>query len=199
MRAKGSARTAIFATLGLFITTAVSLGESGGGYYGPLGAGSCPESCEIAGDNPTNWTQYHDIDRLLSCKRRPKFLDLTVHTHLGSGKHNVIRACSTFRGEEVENEVVETAIDIEKGVSVAELSSDVETTVDLQMARVAATKPVIAEQVITAAKEIQASLLNETSGAGSTMLFANYGDSVVGVYVGSRIRNRGAAVHRPFG
>lgn len=190
MRARGSR----LAALGLLVTTAAALGRSGGGYYGSLGAGSCPEACEVAGDNPSNWTQYHDIDRLLSCNRKPKLLDFTLHTLLEDGKQNVIRACSTFRGEEVEQEVVETAIDIKNGAGVAELSSDVETTISLQMARVKATRPVIAEQIITAAKEVQVSLLNETTSSKSTVLFAHYGDSVVGVYVGGRIRNRGVAL-----
>lgn len=46
-----------------------------------------------------------------------------------------------------------------------------------------------------AAQEIQFSLLHETSGQfNTTALFSQYRDSVVGIFVGGRISNRGVAL-----
>jgi len=51
-------------------------------------------------------------------------------------------------------------------------------------------------QIATAAKEIQVSLFSEmVEESSATTLFAHYGNSAVGVFVGSRINNRGVSLN----
>lgn len=74
----------------------------------------------------------------------------------------------------------------------ARLSLGTPSTMQIEIAWTNTTKPLIADQLVTAAKEVQCVLYNETAGS-SNVVIAHYGASVVRVYVGRRISQVGVA------
>ena len=191
-----AAIAAFLLAVSLFMSLVTVVAESSGSaYFGPLGASGCPASCEHSGDNPGNWTQYYDINQLLACREDPKLLDFAIRTPLGSpDKANVIRACSTFRGEYAEPQIRMFPCFLSKDNDDDGLTQSLGTpsTMQIEMAWTNTTKRLIADQLVTAAKEVQGVLYNQTLGSSNTVV-AHYGSSVVGAYVGNRISQLGVA------
>jgi len=134
------------AVLSYLARLTLAASDNGRAYFAALEMNSCPELCHISGDNPSNWTNYHEIDRLFSCNQAPKLLDFAIRTPLSEPEMpTVIRACTTFRGEALEAEVLEAHYQTSiMGVSE---SLGITTQVNLQMAWSTNSESVIAPQV----------------------------------------------------
>ena len=125
---------------------ALATSDNGRAYFAALEMNACPELCQVSGNNPSNWTNYHDMDKLFSCNQEPKLLDFAIRTPLSDPEMpTVIRACTTFRGETVEAEIFEAQY--ESSIVGTSENLGIETQVDLLMAWSPTSDPVIAPQV----------------------------------------------------
>ncbi|KAK2746207.1 hypothetical protein FQN57_003329 [Myotisia sp. PD_48] len=185
----------IIAALGLFANGVKALDNRGElAPFGPLGPNACPIPCNRAGDNSSTWTQYHNANQLLACKGKPKMLDFSIRTPLDRvDKPSIIRACTSFEGEKLGSQVSQLVCLINSNANDGGIRSlGKSATMHLDVAWTNTTKPVIPDQVMTAAKEVQAALFHESTNK-SSYIVSHYGDSVVGMYVGARIGQRGIA------
>ena len=67
-----------------------------GGSPSYRGRDPCPAHCSVVGPSPSNWTVYHNVDQIRSCKQSI-FLDFNVHDEIDDRTNlHRIRACTVW-------------------------------------------------------------------------------------------------------
>ncbi|KAI9778945.1 MAG: hypothetical protein M1816_003793 [Peltula sp. TS41687] len=143
---------------------------------------ACPATCGSTGNDPAKWTMYSGVGRLVSCDH-VMLLDFAVYNPLYDPETNVkLFACTADDKQHTKRE---------------ELTSDScqatgKTEVTMELARSGSGDSGNSSQVIAAAKQIQNRLVDDTN-CKMTISFGCSDEAVVGLYVGGRIHNKGAA------
>lgn len=190
LRAYMAAAIMLASSIGLVDASARSPRE----YIMAGGMGPCPVECSVSGYDSSNWTQYQSMEALQACDHKPKLLDFTIHTALEDDDVPfVVRACSTVRGPIVYDEQYTAMEDVK-------IDSNIEDEpVELQLIYSNSDDKTIANQKTTAVRELQASLLllnNTDTGENNeySRHIIHYGDTVVGIFIGSSVDPRSAAL-----
>lgn len=156
----------------------------------------CPVLCESVGYDSQSWTRYTSMQDLLACNRKPRLLDFTIHNDLDQDETLfVVRACTSLRGSDASEEQSSVS---DKLDSDPDLNS---VSVELDLVYSGSDKSTVSQKVFdqkaAAISEIQAALLsrNQTGNdnAAPASHIVQYGDAVVGVFVGAGIDPRGLA------
>ncbi|KAL1954115.1 hypothetical protein VTO42DRAFT_1739 [Malbranchea cinnamomea] len=191
-------------------------------YFRRAGYLDCPETCEVAGPDPANWTSFHDHKLFLSCKRKPKVFQLALHTPIDrSNTNNPVRACSSVADEMVvAQEAIQVVPDPSDLVNASSLRPTNLDTLseearnfglnhrcDSQSVLKTIQEPELGwngsrsnkrgprGQALGATRALQSHLLHgiDACESTSTAIFAHYGKTVVGMYAGARFQNQGIA------
>jgi chitinase len=169
----------------LALVSIVSAGNST--YY--IGTDPCPALCQVATNNPNNWTTYHHLDQLKLCAK-PMLLDFAVYTPLNdSSKTKTIRAC--------------IAADLATGASNEGIPPTTATQAAANATRVAElqvawwiskneTKGLNEPDTVIGTKELQ-KFFSDSTNSDTSVLFAQYRSISLGIHVGPRIQNRAVA------
>ena len=151
---------------------------------------SCPQDVNVAGEDPGNWTLYGDWSQFLNCNEKPRLFKLpTYNTRDGEafGEAAGFRACTSLRGEIMPTFRLpwnETLADQEQHSG------------DIQVSWSAPSSDAIPGQAASALLEVSAYVATnalEDENSPYT-LFAHYGKTAVGVYIGDNV-NHVAAVY----
>lgn len=171
---------------------------------------NCPQSCRVVGQSPSNWTYYHTLSDLDWCQE-PMLFDLGLHTPLNQpDTHDItIRACTVAdfgpaeirsRGpllgrQEGTGNNTEPATDDSSSHTTtcgSRASSTERDSVDVRLAWGGPAER-DGRDALAATENLIRYLETETSCASSTIMFAQSGKAVVGLYVGSQIEKASAA------
>ncbi|KAL1866813.1 hypothetical protein VTK73DRAFT_4512 [Phialemonium thermophilum] len=148
---------------------------------------ACPDSVDSLGYSPGSWTFAHDIALPLSCAHRPKLLYFSTNNVLeGADDHRPAYAATTYRGSRLKMRAM--------GPYAFGNPAPGEKTASVNFKigwRTGGTGP-ITPQAVTAATQIQ-DFIGHADSANVTTAFAHYGNTVVGIYAGRGIVNRGFA------
>ncbi|GCB21695.1 killer toxin subunits alpha/beta [Aspergillus awamori] len=155
------------------------------GYQGKSVA--CPARCAASGPNPANWTLYHNLDQFASCKESLFYSFSFVDPVDDSNNLHRIYTCTSF-GPDWANMPTNTSSLVlqSKGVP-----APVNGTYQIGSWPSAQGSPV-SSSLATLTKQFRQYLSNGF-GAGDrpTILFASYGSTSVGLYVGQGLQNQG--------
>lgn len=155
------------------------------GYQGKSVA--CPARCAASGPNPANWTLYHNFDQFASCKESLFYSFSFVDPVDDSNNLHRIYTCTSF-GPDWANMPTNTSSLVlqSKGVP-----APVNGTYQIGSWPSAQGSPV-SSSLATLTKQFRQYLSNGF-GAGDrpTILFASYGSTSVGLYVGQGLQNQG--------
>lgn len=149
---------------------------------------NCPIAIEDAGSTRSNWTVMHRVESLLPCTS-PKLLDFPLYTPILDHRTDIyIRAVTSTEG---------AAANLNDTIAAPPESSSwaADTGVNFQFSQEPADAGVdsLSGQVYTAASELKTYLAHAPAG-NVTTLYAHYGRSVVGIYVGARVYTPFAAI-----
>lgn len=150
----------------------------------------CPARCSDTGSSPSNWTVYHDTDRLAWCNET-MLLDFAIYNALEDPKtHTTIRSCSADENTNVHEIRRRTGHD----VSCVPAKNDLQVEASLQMAWLnSPSPPGNVVQLVAVAQQILSYLAQKDAGCNSTELFASSGPATIGIYTGSQMLAQGIA------
>ncbi|KAJ5726918.1 Glycoside hydrolase superfamily [Penicillium malachiteum] len=155
------------------------------GYRGRSNA--CPTRCAVSGPNPANWSMYHNFDQLVSCQESLfySFSLLDPVDDAYTGHH--IYACTSF-GPDWGNLPANTT-------NLLLQSSDAPEPVNgtYQIGYwPAATGSSVSSSLATLANQLRQYLAGGFAPVDRpTILFARYGSTSVGLYIGQGLESRG--------
>lgn len=176
---------------------------------------NCPQACDVVGPAPSNWTYYHDLIDLEWC-REPMLFDLGLYTPLDQldTHHLTIRACTVTHDTDTGHaDVTRRSIGL-LGRQAVSLNNTTLFTYSNSSSQTGATcgnptsppkrgsrdvrlawgGPAESDaQDITAATQNLIRYLETEPGCDSSVMFAQSGKAVVGLYVGSQIDKASAA------
>ncbi|RYP70495.1 hypothetical protein DL771_005432 [Monosporascus sp. 5C6A] len=170
---------------------------------------NCPQACSVVGQMPSNWTYYHTLSDLDWCQEQMLF-DLGLHTPLNQPDthHITIRACTVIDfgrteirslvpllgRQEGSNNNTEPAIHHNSSHTAtcgSPGSSPERSSVDVRLAWEGPADRDGRDAV--AATENLIRYLETEANCASTIMFAQSGKAIVGLYVGSQIEKASAA------
>lgn len=183
-------------------------------YYERAGLKDCPDSCELTGLNPANWTIFANLDIFLACKK-PKLFSVALNTTIGSPDTNtLLRSCVSVANEmKTERQAMQISADAHSASSQSRvITSDAKEFSEKNGCRIEASMQTIQRpsftwsgptskkgnargQFLGATRAVQMDLLRGGSACESseTIIFAHYGKTTVGLYSGARIQDQGGA------
>lgn len=169
---------------------------------------NCPQACRVVGQMPSNWTYYHRPGDLDWCQE-PMLFDLGLHTPLNQpNTHITIRACTVTglgpaevrslgpllgRQESSHNNTAPATSDGSSQTATCGSSGSPpeRSSVDV---RLAWGGPADGDgRDVVAATENLIRYLEARANCAPTVMFAQSGKAVVGLYVGSQIEKASAA------
>jgi len=149
----------------------------------------CPARCSDAGNSPSNWTVYHDIDRLARCNET-MLLDFAIYNPLEDpNTHTSIRCCSADANTNANG----TPSRLRRDVPCIPAKNEVQVEASLQMAWLDSPNQGNAVEVVAAAQQMLSYLAQKDASCNSTELFASSGQAAIGLYSGSQLRDQGVA------
>jgi chitinase len=148
----------------------------------------CPATCSEAGIAPTNWTVYHDANRLSACNET-MLLDFAVYNPLNDPETQVrIRACTADANTDVQSLSQSTT-----AASCISHNSTAPLQATLQLGSLAGSGLGSTAEVLDATQNLAKRLIYVPKSCDSTVNFAYSGQSVVAVYAGAEIQSQGIA------
>lgn len=143
----------------------------------------CPASCSEAGNNPANWTAYHDTRRLAVCNET-MLLDFTIYNSLNdSNTQTTIYACKT-------NSTQSERSSLSRRDTACPLSNNSKNAkVSLELGWSGASSQNNTSDVVSAAEQLKTYVTLKEDNCGETSAFAYAGTVAIGIYVGSRIQD----------
>ena len=147
----------------------------------------CPENIDLVGEKRSNWTITHHLDTFLAC-HDPKVLEFPLYVPIGEpGKKIVLRAVASTKADHV---------DLSSLSLPTNNSSFIKTHVELEMVHSKSndTEHNYSGQLFTAANQLRAYLANMEPTDTETILFAQFGKSAVGIYIGKDAHDPSFAV-----
>ncbi|KAJ8069027.1 hypothetical protein OCU04_002702 [Sclerotinia nivalis] len=152
----------------------------------------CPASCDDAGFGPSNWTVYHDVNRLAFCNQT-MILDFNLYNSLDDPlAHASIRSCVASLVADVSDVATTTStscplkrnqIQVQESMQIAFNQSDSSGSVD---------------DFVAATQQLERYLVKKESECDATIAFAYSGSAAVGIFVGSGAQNVSADVLQQF-
>ncbi|KAL1969873.1 hypothetical protein VTN77DRAFT_7382 [Rasamsonia byssochlamydoides] len=143
----------------------------------------CPASCSDSGSNPSNWTVYHNMDRLAWCNQT-MLLDFALYNALDDpDTHKSIRSCTA-------NGVNTPAKNDGSCPLTKDKAQTQQVSASLQMAWLDSSDTGSVTDVVAAFQQIESYLGREAS-CNETIAFTYSGQAAVGVYAGSQIQWQG--------
>lgn len=179
----------VFSNSALAITAPIRL-SAAPGYQGR--ASSCPARCATSGPNPGNWSLYHNLDQFSSCQESLfySFSFLDPVDDADTAHH--IYACTSFGPDWANLPSNQTSLDAQAQTH-SGLGSLANGTYELGYWP-SSSGTAIATSLATLSRQLSQYLSN---GFGtttrSTVLFASYGPTSVGLYIGKGLQNKGIA------
>lgn len=150
----------------------------------------CPVLCYISGQNPTNWTIYHDVERLNWCNQT-MLLDFAIHNPLNDpNTHVTLRSCSV--GEHANINQDPGPLDV--GMTPLASPNTQDTQASMQAASLGEPSQKNGESMAETIRPILDYLTQRVSDEKPVALFAGSGKTTVGIYVGSKIQVQGVAI-----
>lgn len=147
----------------------------------------CPARCSDAGNNPSNWTVYHDAGRLAWCNET-MLLDFAIYNPLEDPETQIsIRSCSADANTNANG----TPNRLRSDVSCVPAKNEVEVKASLQMTWTNSPNQGNAVEVVAAALQMLSYLAQTDAGCDSTTVFASSGHATMGLYSGSQIQAQG--------
>lgn len=173
------------------ITSALGILTYPVGTLAAVSAELCPRDVEAAGEDTGNWTLYDDWGQFLGCNEKPRLFQLTMPEMNGDaepqalGAVSGILACTSFRGEMMPKLLIpwnDTLADEEMYLE------------RLQVSWTVPSEDRIPGQAASALREMSAYIsVNAVQEQDSSVsLFAHYGETAVGVYIGEQIDSAAA-------
>ncbi|KAJ5947147.1 Glycoside hydrolase superfamily [Penicillium verhagenii] len=155
------------------------------GYQGRSNA--CPTRCAVSGPNPANWSMYHNFDQLASCRESLfysfSFLDPVDDASVG---HHIY-ACTSF-GPDWGNLPANTTNLL---LQSSDAPEPVNGTYQVGYWPAASGSPV-SGSLGTLASQLRQYLVRGFGLSDSpTILFARYGSTSVGLFIGQGLENKG--------
>lgn len=146
----------------------------------------CPLPCSVSGPEPSNWTYYHDINALQDCNE-PTLFDLNIYNPVhNQNAHVALRACAAASNADTT---------VRRATSTCGRKTS-QTQADIQLIWWGKNDAGVSTQVASAAEQLRSSLQQDEANceeSSSSILFAQSGTTVVGMYVGSEIEKLSAA------
>ncbi|KKA17641.1 hypothetical protein T310_8420, partial [Rasamsonia emersonii CBS 393.64] len=145
----------------------------------------CPLPCSVSGPEPSNWTYYHDINALQDCNE-PTLFDLNIYNPVqNQNAHVALRACVAAPSSDTT---------VRRATSTCGHKTS-QTQADIQLIWWGKTDAGVSTQVASAAEQLRSALQQDEANCeeSSSILFAQSGNAVVGMYVGSEIEKLSAA------
>lgn len=147
----------------------------------------CPASCSAVGSDPREWTNFQTMDDLVLCEEEVKLIHFPLYTEsLLPDFHSSIKACSTSESRE-KNRFERAGLDkssLKSSPLGFRLSVQSDGSAD-------------AGESLAAIKAVDSALNTkdetQTNLHGSTILSAQSGNTVVGIYIGARIDRQNTA------
>jgi hypothetical protein len=152
----------------------------------------CPVLCYLAGHNPTNWTIYHDVERMHWCNQT-MLLDFAIHNPIDDpNTHVTLRSCSV--GEHAN--AIQNPSPLKQDIDMTFLvgSNGQDTEVSMQTASLGDFSLENGKSVAATIGSILDYLAQRIVDQKSVALFASSRVATVGIYVGSKIRAQGVAI-----
>ncbi|KAJ5116978.1 hypothetical protein N7456_001326 [Penicillium angulare] len=145
----------------------------------------CPASCSESGNNPSNWTVYHSVDRLSWCNET-MLLDFVLFNSLSSGNtQKSIRAC-TVDGDNTTLHADSVSCETNKNNAATKSVTD-----SLKISQTTSTQSASEmSDIVTVTEELE-SYIQQQFSCNTTSVFAISGKVAVGIYVGSQIQRQG--------
>ena len=136
----------------------------------------CPASCSVVGADPTNWTVYNDVERLSQCSE-PLVFDFNIFASLELlSSQTTVRACTAGDGTSSSQRTLDTT----------SCGPSKSTSATVAIVSWGSPTPENSSSVIAATKSSQRQL-RAKSTCGTTIMFAFSGETIVGLYGGSKI------------
>ncbi len=164
---------------------------------------ACPASCDETGPDTTNWTAYHDVNRLSWCNQT-MLLDFTLYNPLDDPQsHATIRCCAA--GPEIP---ASSGANASAEATASRIAKRDNTTSDtacvpnvhqsqvqapLQIAINGSDASASVSDFMKASQQMASHLAQQKSGCQQTVSFAYSGSAVVGLFAGSAIHSQGIA------
>jgi chitinase len=175
----------------------------------------CPQSCDISGPNPSNWTYYHDENALTNCNETTLFHMNIYNSISDPNTHLTFQACKTT-GTPVEASSDTTTIfkrqllsfnsttgynstagnatlPSHSGGACSEEAQATQTTADLHLLSWGSSNGASDTTQLSSVVQQLSNYLQEDTTCGRINMFARSGDVVAGLYVGSQIQKHSAA------
>ncbi|KAJ5088699.1 Peptidoglycan-binding Lysin subgroup [Penicillium angulare] len=168
-----------------------------------LPAPGCPESCSVAGSNPSNWTWVVDQSYLSVCNQ-PILFD--YHINRDSSSKLVVRSCAVLEPfpeqsqtsssqamkwsnvDSNDSEVVEQSLVVSNSCGASQQASDVTV-------RVGPAGAIKATNDSSTAIKNLASYMTNAASCGTTILLSKAGDSVAALYAGADVYQSAVGSH----
>jgi chitinase len=175
----------------------------------------CPQSCDISGPNPSNWTYYHDDHALDNCNETTLF-QMNIYNSISDPKtHVTFQACKTsgtpfgassettaiskrqvfsFNSTTGYNSNASNAtLPSQSGNACADESQAIQTAADVHLLSWGTASGASNTTQLVSVIQQLSNYLQDDATCGRTNMFARSGNVVAGVYVGSQIQKRSAA------
>ncbi|OBT66981.1 hypothetical protein VE03_04242 [Pseudogymnoascus sp. 23342-1-I1] len=145
----------------------------------------CPANCN--GSKPSNWTVYHDVDRLALCNRT-MLLEFALYNPLDNHKtHSSIRSCTRDFDGSLGAPATPT------NGSCLPSKNLIQAEASLQMAWIGSSNTMVTRDVVAAAQQMERYISKSKVGCNETIAFAYSGQAALGLYASSGIQSQGIA------
>ncbi|KAL3480972.1 hypothetical protein BJX99DRAFT_253957 [Aspergillus californicus] len=156
----------------------------------------CPVQCSIAGPSPSNWTYLHGERALQRCEETTIF-DMALYSPVnGSDNHVTFRACKSVEvdtTQDIEFSVTPFLFGLPERRNVTSNTTDVRFVSGRPSGNTAGDENSNAKSIVSAAAALENVLPSTSDCRHPTVLFANSGEAVVGLYVGREVHTPSAA------
>ncbi|KFX97388.1 hypothetical protein V490_02811 [Pseudogymnoascus sp. VKM F-3557] len=143
----------------------------------------CPTNCN--GNKPSNWTVYHDVDRLALCNRT-MLLEFAIYNPLDNHRtHTSIRSCTADFDGSLRAPATPT------NGSCLPTKHLIQAEASLQMAWIGARNATASADVAAAAQQMERYISQSEASCNETIAFAYSGQAALGLYAGSGIQSQG--------
>ncbi|CAG8003003.1 unnamed protein product [Penicillium nalgiovense] len=140
----------------------------------------CPERCIVTGPNPSNWSSYHDLNRLGKCDQ-PMLYSFNLYDDVddADSRHSIF-ACTTYGNDWSDN--LQAHVPLSHPVK--------EHTVNYEIGW-SSYSPGTESDYRSLIKQMRDYVARgHISPSKTAMLYAQFGDTSVGVYIGNSLRSK---------